>query len=203
MKKLVVGLTGGIGSGKSAVLAMFRRGGVKTFDSDKLAREAVRPGRPAARAIRRTFGASVFKKGRLDRKALARLVFQDAPARKKLEKIVHPEVVRALKRGIAGVGSGLVVADIPLLFEARLKGLADGVAVVWAPRGARLERLARRGMPAGEARRRMAAQMPLERKRRLADWVIDNSGAPARTQAQVRVLARALKALLTNGAHLV
>ena len=194
-KRFVLGLTGGIASGKSAALREFRRLGARTFDCDRIAREVVRPGRPAARAIRGAFGPGVFGKGgRLDRAALGNIVFRSAARRRKLESIVHPEVLSVLKKRIAAAGGGLIVVDVPLLFEAGWARFADKNAVVWAPRKAQIARLKRRnGVSEAQALRLLRAQWPLARKRKLADFVIDNGGSPAAARRQVRELVRRLR----------
>jgi dephospho-CoA kinase len=174
----VLGLTGGIGSGKSSALAFFKRLGCATADADVLARRALRS-RGAAARVKRLFGG-------LDRKLIAEQVFTRPALRRKLERIVHPIVVRELRRRTRRHRRGTLVLDIPLLYEARLGGLVDEVAVVWAPMAARLERLERRGMPRADALRRVRAQMPLEEKRRRADVVFDNSGPLPRLKAQIR-----------------
>lgn len=193
--KFILGLTGGIASGKSAVLALFKKEGARTLDCDKIAREVVRPGSPALKKIVRAFGPSVLgRDGALDRKMMADIVFASAARRRKLEAIVHPEVVRRLRKGIAAVPSGLVVADIPLLFEAGLGRLADAVAVVWVPRALQFRRLRQRdGFGVREAARRLRSQWPLDKKKKLAGIVIDNSGPLAATRRQVRQWARRLK----------
>lgn len=175
----VLGLTGGIGSGKSTALGLFRRLGCATADADEMARRALAPGGAAAGRVRRLFGT-------LDRRRIADQVFARPALRRKLEKIVHPVVVRELRRRIRRHRRGVLVLDIPLLYEARLQGLVDEAAVVWAPRGRRLARLRKRGMSRADALRRMRAQMSLEVKRRRADAVFDNSGPVSRLREQIR-----------------
>ncbi len=193
--KRIVGLTGGIASGKSAVLNAFRRLGAKTVDCDALARQAVQPGRPALGKIRKTFGPAVFAGKNLDRDAMGTLVFSDPAARRKLEAIIHPEVILKLKQEIRRLPSGLLVCDVPLLFEAKLAGLFDDIVVVWAPEKTQLQRLTRRsGLPRTEALRRLRSQIPLSRKRKRGDFVIDNSRSLRSTEAQVRALHRRLTA---------
>lgn len=189
----IVGLTGGIASGKSAVLSAFLRLGAKTVDCDALARQAVLPGRPALRKIRKAFGPAVFTGKNLDRGAMGTLVFSDPTARRKLEAIIHPEVIRKLKQEIRRFPSGLLVCDVPLLFEAKLSKLFDSIVVVWVPETTQLKRLIRRsGLSRTEALRRLRSQLPLSRKRKLADFVIDNSRSLGSTEAQVRALHRRL-----------
>jgi len=194
VKRVILGLTGGYGSGKSFVSSVFRSLGARVVDADALAREALAPGRPAARRVARDFGPGVLDaRRRIDRKRLAARVFADPAARRRLEGIVHPEVIRALRAAARDHRRrGLLVLDIPLLFETRLQALADKTAVVWAPEAVRLRRLARRGVSPADYRRRARAQWPLRRKTARADFVIDNSGPRAATRRRVRRLFREL-----------
>lgn len=176
-----VGLTGNIAAGKSSVAQVWRALGAHLIDADVLARRAVEPGTPALREIARAFGNGVLREdGSLDRAALRAVVFADAAARERLERIVHPAVA-ALRDGEMEVaraaGAALVVADIPLLFEVGRQGVYDRVVLVDAPTAERLRRLVEnRSLTPAEAERIIAAQMPAERKRDLADIVIDNAG---------------------------
>jgi dephospho-CoA kinase len=178
----VVGLTGGIGSGKSTVSAMLIRRGAVVIDADVIAREVVEPGKEAYEEVVRRFGDSVKgPDGGLDRPALAAIVFADASARADLEAIVHPAVGAVLlERLAAEVGTDhVVVLDIPLLVEAggRRRYPLAGVLVVDAPEDIALERLVvLRGMPEEAARARVAAQAAREERLRLADFVILNIG---------------------------
>jgi dephospho-CoA kinase len=187
-KKIVIGLTGGIGSGKSAVLAEFKRLGAVTADADQIARRVVRRDGPAYGAVVRLLGRDVVRDDHeLDRAAVAARVFSRPPLRRALEKIIHPFVRREMTDLVAATPAGVVVLDIPLLFESGWTDLVDMTIVVWAPEKTRLARLTADGRFArADVRRRLRAQMPLIQKRRLADVVIDNGGTPARTRAQVR-----------------
>jgi dephospho-CoA kinase len=167
-KRLVIGLTGGIGSGKSLALAEFERLGAATISTDQLAREQARPGRAAHRALLRAFGTA-------DRARLAALVFAKPAARRKLESITHPLILRELKSFIAK-SKGVVVADVPLLFEKKLQSDFDATVLITAPEAVRLKRLAGRGMDAADARRRMRAQLADAVKAKRADVVIPNDG---------------------------
>lgn len=200
LNKIVLGLTGGIASGKTTVLKEFRRLGARTFDCDRIARAVVQPGQPAYKTIARVFGKKILmRNGVLNRKALGEIVFRDRSKRKKLEAIVHPQVVRVLKKRIVSVNSGIVVADIPLLFEARLEKMVDKIAVVWVPRKIQCARVMQRNhLKKAAARRRIRSQWSLQKKKKSADFVIDNSGAFKKTKAQVRELYAALKIELTS-----
>jgi len=197
---LLVGLTGGIASGKSSVSRQLVELGCRLIDADVLAREVVAPEAPAWRAIVEEFGRDVAgPDGQLDRKRLGALVFADPARRKVLEGITHPAIVarrQAILAGWAAEGfDGVVVLDIPLLIEVGGAGEVDRVVVVYAAPDAQLARLmARDGFPRVEAERRVASQMSLAEKVRRADFVVDNSGEPEETQAQVRAVHAALLA---------
>jgi dephospho-CoA kinase len=196
----VIGLTGGIGTGKSTVARMLAELGAVVIDSDAIVHELQAPGTPLLAEIEAAFGPDVLRPdGSLDRAALGARVFADPAARARLNALVHPAVGReSLRRLEAARASGaeLVVVDIPLLFETRVHGTAsranlgaEVVVVVYAPRELQIERqLARNGYDRAEAERRLDAQLPIEEKRRLADHVIDNAGSLERTREQVRAL---------------
>lgn len=186
----LIGLTGGIATGKSTVATLLGDRGAVIVDADLLAREVVAPGCPALEEIAAAFGAAVLTPaGELDRPALGALVFADAARRRRLEQITHPRITALMARRIAdGLESAapLVVADIPLLFENDRAGLVEGVLLVDAPEDVQLRRLMLRdALDEAAARARIAAQLPLAEKRRLATWVIDNGGTPESTAAQV------------------
>ena len=199
-RPLRIGLTGGVASGKSTVAAALRARGAAIVDADAIAREVVRPGEPAYQSIIAAFGPSVVGPGgALDRKALARRVFADADARRRLNALTHPDIRRRMAEEAvhltASGGTPVIVFDIPLLLDTTDgSDLAlDGIVVVYADPETRLRRLtARDGLPEDDARRRLAAQIPLEDKVKRADWVIDNSGPPEETDAQVERLWQTL-----------
>lgn len=196
----VIGLTGGIGTGKSTVARMLEELGAVVIDSDAIVRELQAAGAPMLREIAAAFGDALLRAdGSLDRAALGELVFRDAGARARLEAIVHPAVGRESARRLrdaVAAGAPLVVVDIPLLFETRRSGTpsranlgVEAVVVVYAPRGQQIERqLARSGYDRAEAERRADAQISIEEKRARADYVIDNSGSLADTERQVHAL---------------
>jgi dephospho-CoA kinase len=196
---LVIGLTGGFGSGKSTVSEEFKRLGATIADADAVSRKMVEPGGPAYGKVVRLFGRNVVKPdGTLDRHAIAAKVFSKTALRKKLEGILHPLVRRSMEDALAKTKSRIVVLDIPLLFESKMTDLADRICVVWAPRSVRYERLMKTGrFPCRDIRDRMKAQMLLTDKRRLADDVVDNGGSLAHTNAQVRRLMAAWKRSLS------
>ncbi|MFI5316235.1 MAG: dephospho-CoA kinase [Myxococcota bacterium] len=197
---LLVGLTGGIGTGKSKVADLLERLGAAVDCSDKIVRELQAPGGPALRAIVEAFGAQYLTPaGELDRAKLGKLVFEDRDARLRLNLLIHPLVTAEHQRRAASHrarGVAVIVADIPLLLEGRKAGVGTGailpfdlVAVVYATEAQQLERvIARDRLSAEDARARIAAQLSIEEKRAMADVVIDNSGAWQVTEKQVREL---------------
>lgn len=196
---LVVGLTGGIATGKSTVARMFEQLGAAVVSADVVARQVVEPGEPAWGEIKDTFGEEVLAAdGTLDRRALGAIVFGDEEARRRLEAITHPRIRERMRRQIDELaGRGLVViAEIPLLFEsAPARALVDETVVVYVDEDVQEARLMERdGFSRAEARARMAAQKPLAEKAALADWVIDNGRGLEETKAQVERLWRRLHA---------
>jgi len=185
----VIGLTGSFGTGKTFVASIFRRLGAKVLDADSIARSTVAKGSPAYRKVVRAFGLSILDKGgEIDRKALAGIVFADRKARLRLERIVHPEVIAAIKKGIKRSGAAdIVIVDAPLLIEARLADIADTLVVVTSPRKRQIERCMKKFcMDRGDVLKRIGSQIPLKRKVEMADFVVDNSGAKPETAKQVR-----------------
>jgi dephospho-CoA kinase len=185
-----VGLTGGIGSGKSAVSSRLAEHGAIVVDADKLARDVVAPGTPGLAAVAEAFGQGVLRPdGSLNREELGKIVFADPAARRRLEGITHP-LIRAetVRRFTEPAPDAVVVHDIPLLVEAGMAGGYDVVVVVEAPRALRLERLERRGLPRDQAEARMASQATDEARRAVAGVVLDNSGTLVDLHAQVDAL---------------
>jgi dephospho-CoA kinase len=177
---LTVGLTGGIGSGKSTVSAMLEARGAVIVDADKIAREVVEPGTPGYDAIVEGFGdAVVAVDGALDRAALAAIVFNDEDARLALNGIVHPAVGVAMAERMQSHAEtdDVLILDVPLLVESRRPGMT-GVIVVDCPEEIAVQRLVeQRGFDEEDARNRIAAQASREERRAIADVVIDNSGS--------------------------
>jgi len=192
----VVGLTGGIGTGKSTALAEFERLCAATVSLDQLAREQAKPGREGWRAIVRAFGrGALAADGTIDRRALGARVFRDAAARRRLERATHPPILREMER-LVGRLKGVVVVDVPLLFEKGLQKRFDATVLVACPPAEQVRRVVRRDkFTAAEARRRIAAQWPLPRKRALADFTLDNDRSRKALSAEVRALHAGLSLL--------
>ncbi|MCJ2147325.1 MULTISPECIES: dephospho-CoA kinase [Bacillus] len=190
---LVIGLTGGIASGKSTVAQMFQQCGITVVDADVIAKEAVEQGMPAYQKIAETFGQGVLlETGDIDRRKLGEIVFANEEKRMQLNAIVHPEVRKMMikqRDEAIRAGEQFVVLDIPLLYESGLEHLTDKVIVVWVPMELQLERLMKRNrLTEDEALNRIHAQHSLEEKKKKADAVIDNSGSLKDTEAQLHQL---------------
>jgi dephospho-CoA kinase len=183
----MVGLTGGIGSGKSTVAVLLTARGAIVIDADAIAREVVEPGTPALAALVERFGADILQPdGSLDRPALAKKAFVDDESRQALEAITHPAIGEEFLRQVAAAPAGAVVVhDVPLLAESKRGFDYGAVIVVQAPREVRLERLERRGVPRADAEARMAAQATDEERAAIATWLVDNAGDLAALEAQI------------------
>jgi dephospho-CoA kinase len=199
---LLVGLTGGIGSGKSTISGMLEERGAVVFDADVLARQAVEPGTPGHDAVVERFGANVLAPGgELDREALASIVFADPAARRDLEAIVHPEVRRLFAEGCERYRDHdvVIVFSAPLLVETGMHTAFDVLVVVATPVQTQVERLLRaRAMPEDAIRARISAQAPLEDKAAVADVIIDNDGSIAELETQVENLWQDLRLRATS-----
>lgn len=198
---LLVGLTGGLATGKSSVARLFQDCGAYVLDADELARQVVQPGKPAWRDIRRVFGKSVVNQDRtVNRAALAGVIFRNEAKRRRLNAIVHPRVAREqarLTRAIAKKDpKALVLYDVPLLFEAGVDKRVDKIVVVTADRPTQIRRLmTRNGFTRAEALRRLRAQMPLKDKIAKADAVIDGTWSFEQTKNEVERLVSAFTPL--------
>ncbi|WP_202889894.1 dephospho-CoA kinase [Actinopolymorpha rutila] len=200
-----VGLTGGIGSGKSEVARRLAAHGAVVIDADRLAREVVAPGSDGLAAVVEAFGEEVLgPDGALDRPALGRLVFADVGARRRLEAIIHPRVrARAAELERAAVAAdpdAVVVHDIPLLVETGQQGGFDEVIVVDVPEEVQTDRLTRvRGISVDDARARAGAQASRDERRAAATMVVDNSGSLTELDARVEELWRRLRSAASGG----
>lgn len=178
---ILVGLTGGVATGKSTVAKMFKQCGAVVIDADELAHEVVKPGTPAWREIVAFFGKTVLNQDRsLNRQALGSIVFRNPKKRRQLERIIHPRVAREqarlTKQAARADPTAVVIYDVPLLFEAGIDTRVDKTLVVTADRETQLARLKKRnGLSRVEAIRRIRSQMPLSKKVHLADIVIDGT----------------------------
>jgi len=196
---ILVGLTGGIASGKSTVANIFKRYGAVVIDADALARKVVEPGKPAWREIVNTFGKTILNPDRtLNRQTLGTRVFRHPAKLRRLERIIHPRVAREqarLTRHAARNDSrAIVIYDVPLLFEAGIDARVDTTIVVTADRATQIVRLKKRnGLSRAEALRRIASQMPLAEKRRRADYVLDGTLSLPELRKQIRLLYRSLR----------
>jgi dephospho-CoA kinase len=184
---LRIGLTGGIGSGKSTVSALLAAHGAVIVDADRIAREVVEPGTPGLERITEAFGDGVLEAdGSLDRAALAAIVFADPDARRQLDGIVHPLVrARAREMAAAAPPDAVVVHDVPLLVETGQASSYDLVLVVEADPATRVSRLVQRGLTAEDARARIEAQASDDQRRAVADVVLHNGGTPEQLAEQV------------------
>lgn len=195
----LVGLTGGIASGKSTVAKILQSLGAAIVNADDLAREVVEPGHEAWKEIVASFGADILQSDQtLDRQKLRTLIFNQPEARKRLESIIHPRV-RALAeeriRQYAAAGHPVVIYEVPLLFEGNLQEWLRPVILVACDVETQTARLQKRDhLTAADAEKHIAAQMSLKDKRRLADYVIENSGSLEDLERQTRQILEELKA---------
>ena len=185
----LIGLTGGAGSGKSTVAGILRDLGADIVDADEASHAVYAPGTPGFDAVVREFGPEYVRGGHVDRVRLGRLVFEDRDARGRLNAIVHPLVrdwMAERTREAAERGAEVVIQDVPLLYENKLEDLFSSVVLVYVPEDVQLERLLEeRVLDADRAPAMIAAQMPIDEKRRRAHHVIDNSGTREETRRQV------------------
>lgn len=189
-RALYVGLSGGIGTGKTTIAKTWSTLGAHVFSADELAREVVQPGTPGLAQVRRHFGDQVLQAdGTLDRYALGQIIFNNEDARKTLEAITHPLIAERANQLVKEAPEGSVaVYDVPLLVEVEMAGLFDVVAMVHAPLDVRLARLKRRGLDADSARQRIAAQATVEQREAVTNIWINNDG----TSADLRALSEAI-----------
>lgn len=195
---LRVGLTGGIASGKSTVAGMLRDRDVPVMDADTLAREFLEPGQEAYREVVAHFGKGILtSSGAVDRSKLATIVFSDRQQREKLNQILHPRIRDVVANWFAMLdrpgGPELAFEDAALILESGGRGDLDRIVVCWCRPEQQLARLRERGMSEADARSRIAAQMPIDEKRKLADEVIDCSGTIEQTEKQLDCVLEKLR----------
>jgi len=201
----LIGLTGGLATGKTTVARLFQACGASLIDADQLARQVVEPGKPAWRELARTFGKGVLRPDRsIDRQALGRLVFRDRTGLRKLNAIVHPRVARARARLTREIlrkdAAAVIIYDAPLLIEAGAHKQMDRTIVVTADRPTQIHRLqARNHLSRTEALRRIRSQLPLAQKLKLADYVIDGTLPLTRLTRHVKRIYRELKRISSPG----
>jgi len=193
----VLGLTGGIACGKGTVASMFAQQGASVLDADDVAHEVVAPGKPAWRELVEFFGDSILRPDRtIDRKKLADIVFGDATARQRLNAITHPRIIQEIQTRLADLarsGCEIAIVEAALLGEGETDSGFDEIIVVYADPAVQMARLIDRdGLVEQQARRRIESQVPGDEKRKLAKYVIDNSGGIEQTRDQVTILWREL-----------
>ena len=197
---LKIGLTGGIGSGKSTVARRFAELGASVYSADEIARRALEPGEACSQSVIDAFGASILSDdGCIDRKALAAIVFSDEQKRKQLNEIIHPYVIEQLisraNEELSGREHAVAIFDIPLLFESGLDAQMDRTVVVACDEQERVRRIVARDLVSPEhALARIRAQMPEEERRQRADYVLENSGSLDDLIRQVDALYELLRA---------
>ncbi|ADH98873.1 dephospho-CoA kinase [Salisediminibacterium selenitireducens] len=199
---MIIGLTGGIGTGKSTVSKMMRGFDWVVVDADVIARQVVEPHEPAFEAIVEAFGDDIVSEetGTINREKLGRIVFDDEEKRERLNSIVHPAVREAMKaeaEEAKDYGAEVVVMDIPLLIESDLFHMVERTVLVYAPEEQQIERvMERNGLTEDEVRARLRAQLPIEEKKQRVDDVIDNSGSLEELEAEVSAYVETIHNLL-------
>ncbi|MBN1823704.1 MAG: dephospho-CoA kinase [Endomicrobiales bacterium] len=190
--KTVIGLTGGIATGKSLAAAYLKKLGAVVVDSDRIAREVVKKGKPAHKRIVAAFGKRVLlKSGEVNRKKLGKIVFSSPGKRKILEEITHPGIISGIRKAVSGSRAQTVFVDMPLLFEAGLRNSVDRVLLVWAPEKAVRKRLKKRdGLSDLEVTLRLKSQIPVSRKKKLSHFVVNNSREASSARIQLKKIFR-------------
>ncbi|MFH1338230.1 MAG: dephospho-CoA kinase [Candidatus Omnitrophota bacterium] len=186
---MVIGITGNFGSGKTTVAGMFRRLGAEVIDADRIAHQLMQPPGKVYRRLVACFGKDILsgRKPRINRKKLARIVFNDKGALDKLNAIIHPGILKIIDSRIKGSAKSETLAvDAPLLIETGLQHKVDAVVVVKAKSDVRIRRLKKSGLTADEIKNRQNFQLPQVQKLGFADFIVDNSGRRSRTGKQVR-----------------
>jgi dephospho-CoA kinase len=196
---LIVGLTGGIASGKSTIADMFKREGAYIIDVDMISRDVVKPGRPAWQDAVHLFGKGVLNKDQtLNRKKVGDIVFADAGKRKKLEEIIHPKINAENLMKINEIAEkdnqAIVIIEIPLLVEADKQDTVDKIVLVYTSPHVQIERLMKRdGLSLEDAQKRLASQLPIENKKKYAHYIINNEETFEQIQKKVKEVFQDLK----------
>jgi len=193
-KKIIIGVTGSFGSGKSTVSAMLASCGAFVVDADKIAHELIKPGEAGYKKIVGSFGKGILdSKGYIKRKKLALIVFSNPALLKKLNCLTHPEIIRRIKQAVKETKIPVVALDAPLLIEAGLNKITDKLVVVKIKKSEQIKRLCRKtGLKHQEVLKRIKAQVSLSDKVRMADFVIDNNHSFGKTKKQVKNIWRKL-----------
>lgn len=187
MKKIIIGITGSFASGKSTVAGLFVRLGAKVIDADKIAHSLLRANNSLKKQISGVFGRSILKNdSSIDRNKLGEIVFSDRDALRKLNQIMHPEIIRLIKQKIKSCHNRVIILDAPLLIESGLKLLVDKLVVVKIKRAEQIKRAKKRTLlEESQIVKRIKQQLSLQKKLRLADFIIDNNGQIKKTREQV------------------
>jgi len=179
-ERIVIGLTGGIATGKTSVLNEFKKHGIKTISCDEISKKIYRRRTNVRKRIKKFFGT-------LNRKKIAEIIFSDVKKRKLLERILHPEIIKELNRLITQSPNRLIVVDAPLLFEADIPDMFGKIIVVYCPENVQIKRLAVRDrISVSDAKKRIRSQMQMREKIKMADYVVDNSGSFAATKKEIK-----------------
>lgn len=193
-RKTILGITGSFGSGKTTVARIFKSFGAALIDADKLAHECLRRGSRTYKKIVRVFGTGILKRNKeINRKKLAGIVFDNKDLLTRLNRIIHPQVIKQIRQAIRKSKSNFLVLDVPLLIESGLHRIVDKLVVVRINRQVQLRRIKKRtSLGRAEILKRIRSQLPLKEKTRLADFIIDNSGSLKETRKQAEEIRRKL-----------
>ena len=193
---MIIGLTGGIATGKNSAAKIMSKLGAKVIDADKISHALTKRGEPLLKEIALVFGKEILTKcGSLNRYKLGKIVFSNKKAKIKLEKILHKRIIAQIKADIKKVNKKNIVLNVPLLFETGLEKLCDKTIVVWVPLNIQAKRLMLRDkISLKDAQNKIFSQMPIEKKMKKADFVVDNGGSKALLAKQVKNLYKLLTA---------
>ncbi len=194
---MIIGITGGFGTGKTTVAKFFKELGAKVIDADEIAHKSIRPGTSVYKKIVQSFGREILSKGgKIDHEKMANLVFRNKDLLKRLCNIIHPEVIKRIRFQVEKFEQKdreIIVIDAPLLIEAGLHNFVDRLLVVKTTRYKQIERLRKKGFADYQIAQRIKAQMPLKDKLRIADFAVDNEGSLGETKRQVKEIFKKLR----------